>query len=327
MVDNITIECSDVSVFSHFTYDFAKQRGCFNKIQRNHYFLTNGVLDSNEFHLRIERSRAGLKISGSIRKWYLGALSDRDLHREEFAEAMRLLADCLGIPYKILCLFRISRIEIGICCPVAFDCSSISSMFVGFKNSSYKPLMSVGYLNFRNKSRKETIKLYDKKSEIISNMGIFKDVEELGFIKRYKDNNLIRVEFTVNTKMSIRNKVHIQSVGELVHHYHYLLCYFLKGIRQLHIAENNGISFHPKTGSVKELTDFLQCYALQKLGIIGERALIEKLPSKNRKYARKKLKQLRCTAVDDSPQSADILPLLKWQAGWSFRPQKELHYN
>lgn len=324
MVDNMTAKTYDLRIVSHINDSFVKARPRNFKFRcPNCYLISNGMNGENEAFMTIEIRKgyySDCKIYGSIRKWYHGALSESDLRLEEFIKAIGALEQILEFPEKELYEFSLSKIEVGLNAKIPYNTSFVIMQIVGFKRSSYKIGVFEGYRRFATKSQDRIAKVYDKKTEIRKKIGLIKSTEEEQYIMRVKDQNIFRLEFTVQKgKANIRDEIGIETIGNIVAHYPRLLAYFLRQIKCFQFKNNPDFEFKPKKGSVMEFTDYLLNVAINYLGAVGVRDVISQLAPNYRSDARRKIKKLTVDTYYDNQLRRDVIRALQNQSVDLFR--------
>lgn len=324
MTDNLIARTYDLRVVSHINDAFVLARPHkFKRLRPNCYQISNGMRGGNEAYMTIEFQSGyyqGCKIHGSIRKWYLGALSDKDLSSNGIEEAFRLLAHKLEIDFDDLCKFTLSKVEVGLCGTIDYDSTYVKSQIVGYWSVSYKILDGEGYRQFATKNKDMIAKIYDKKNEIRSKIGLIKSSDEREFIEKSKSLNIFRPEFTVqNGSAKVNAKIGIKTIGDMIKHYPRLLAFFLKNIKLYQFNDNPNLEFIPIKGSVKELTDYLLTYAINDLGAVGVRDVISQLDPRYRNEANKKMKKLQVNTGANNQLRKDIIKALQKQSLDLFR--------
>ena len=241
----------DLRVVSHINDFFVEARPQFFKRQKpNCYRILNGMNGGNRTYMTIQFTCGyynECKIQGSIRKWYLGGLSDDDLSWNEFNEAINLLAERLEIAPEVFYRFTISKLEVGLNGKIPYDSTYVKLQIVGFRSALYTPLNGVGYRQFSSKSKNFIAKIYDKKAEIRSRIkGLIKDCDDEQFIKQTKQLNIFRVEFTVqNGNGKIDKRFKMKNIGDVMKHYPRLLAFFLNHIKQFQFNDKASLEFVP----------------------------------------------------------------------------------
>lgn len=332
MVDNFTARTYDKGIISAIhNYVLKSQSSLFKIKSPNCYLLSNGMNGGNESYMSIEIRQghySDCRINGSIRKWYHGALSDKDLRKEEFLEAINLLEKRIGLPQKGVYTFVISRIEVGLNAKTKYDSTYVKSQIIGFKRSSYKIGDFEGYRRFSTKYKDKTAKIYDKKNEIRKNIGLIKDIDEMQFIKQSQKLNILRVEFVVaRGKANVKREIGIENIGDIVRHYPKLLVFFLRQIKLFQFKDSSDIEFKPIKGNVSEFTNHLLKVAVNKLGAVGVRDIISQLAPNHQSDARRKLKKLLDDTKSTNCIKIDVIRAFKKQGFDLFRNKEIANTN
>lgn len=324
MVDNLTAKTYDLRVVSHINDAFVKARPRLFKFKcPNCYLVSNGMGGDNEAFMSVEIRKGfydDCRISGSIRKWYHGALSDKDLRWEEFIEAVNALALKLEIEPTEFYKFSISKLEVGLNGKIPYDSTYVKTQIMGFKRSSYRIGDHEGYRKFATKNQDRIAKIYDKKAEIRKNIGLIKSPEEVQFIEQNKELSIFRPEFTVQKgKANVRKDIGVETIGDIVAHYPRLLAYFLRQIKHWQFKDNPDLEFNPVKGSGKEFTDYLLNVAINYLGAVGVRDVISQLAPNYQRDARRKIKTLTIDTGSNNHMKRDVIRALQKQSIDLFR--------
>ena len=315
----------DLRVVSHINDSFVEARPHFFKRQKpNCYLISNGMNGGNKAYMTIQFSCGyynECKIYGSIRKWYLGGLSDNDLSWDEYDEAINLLAKRLEIPTEVFHQFTISKLEVGLNGKISYDSTYVKTQIIGFRSKPYKLLDGEGYRQFSTTSKNLVAKIYDKKAEIRTKIkGLIKECDDEQFIKQTQKLNIFRVEFTVqNGNGKIDKRFNMKTIGDTIKHYPRLLAFFLNHIKQFQFNDKPELEFIPTKGSVKELSDFLICYATNKLGAVGIKDTISQLSPKAQREAWRKIRKLQVNTGRKNQLKKDVIGALQNQSVDLFR--------
>lgn len=318
----------DLGVVSHINDSFIKARPQFFKRQKpNCYLISNDMNGGNRAYMTIQFTCGyynECKIFGSIRKWYLGGLSDDDLSWNEYKEAINLLAEKLEIAPEILHRFTISKLEVGLNGKIPYDSTYVKTQIIGFRSKPYKPLDGEGYRQFSTTNKDLIAKIYDKKAEIRRRIkGLIKECDDELFIKQTKKLNIFRVEFTVqNGNGKIDKRFKMKTIGDSIKHYPRLLAFFLNLIKQFQFNDKPELEFVPVKGSVKELSDFLICYATNKLGTVGIKDIISQLSPKAQREAWRKIRKLQVNTGRKNQLKKDVIGALQKQSVDLFRSEE-----
>lgn len=319
MVDNMTAKTYDLRVVSHINGTFVNARPNYFKFRcPNCYLISNGMDGDNEAFMTIE-IRKGLyddcSIYGSVRKWYHGALSENDLRREDFINAIKIIEQLLELQEGELNKWGVSKLEVGLNAKIPYDSTYAKTQIVGFKRSSYKIGDFEGYRKFATINQDRITKVYDKKSEIRKKIGLIKSIEGDKFIKQTKNLNIFRLEFTVQKgKANVSENIGVKTIGDIAAHYPRLLAYFLRQIKHLQFKDDSDLKFNPIKGNVKEFTDYLLNVAIDYLGAVGVRDVISQLAPKYQRDARRKIKKLTVNTSSNNQIKKDVIQALQNQS-------------
>lgn len=157
-------------------------------------FLTISLrYDDEEDVLRV-------RIKGSIRNWYHGENTKKDLNLSEFKYCIKLLSIKIGVSEKTLLNARVTRLENGINFFIKHEIKELSKCFVYHRNFTRRVVETSTYFDGKiNKSKKEStynIIIYEKLSEITKNDKILNAKPEV--IAARKKLILLRFEIKIN---------------------------------------------------------------------------------------------------------------------------------
>lgn len=316
MIDNSSFKMKDSNAIAHL-FDrnfFVTEPERFQEVAPGKYRLYNDWDYADRHYLMIEVNPTirQVKISGSLRKWHLGALSLDDLTQIETWDAFADLAVYLGMSYRDLAQFHISRLEVGFNLDLGgLACSDALQSIEEFKNSRFRPGQEEGYRRFRTKEF--TAKCYDKVQEIESRFGRILDPNEQYFYQNYHDKNIMRIEFVVRRgRASVREKIGIDTIGGLADNYFQILMFCLRNARKFAVSEN-AAEFRARNGSYKDFMDYLKYLGLQTMSPTEQQEHISRLNLNARRDVRKALKQIRAYSSPGHDAQAEFRKLVTLQ--------------
>ena len=109
MIDSIKIKIQQVpSVKLEWAGSFPDKSNSEEQAQSNKYKLFNNK-NSHYLSVMVKPDKNKTVIIGSIRKWYLGKNTFRDLEHREFKAAIELIAKKLGFSIKKLFNSKVTR--------------------------------------------------------------------------------------------------------------------------------------------------------------------------------------------------------------------------
>lgn len=281
------------------------------------YLLMNGKTHANAHGLTVqitEKTRGDnvappvLHISGSLRKWYYGALSMNDLTRYDTWAVLTRLADALGIPYNEFRELSISSVEVGLNLDLGnLNCDNIKNRIRSFKDARYKCMDADGYKVF--KTGRNSGKVYDKVNE--TRMVINKMKDRLGvdrFENRYLRKNILRVEFKAyGGANSVGRFLGIRTVDDMVDKYNWVTLQWLRYALKFGFKSTALLPFTPTKKSAKEVTDYIKCRGLLDIGDVELQSILSRLPAQARSDARNAIR----TMQDNMPDAVNARDLFR----------------
>jgi len=298
MYDYTLIKSEEFGKFSHLTKSsyYRERPRLFTEIDYMKYKLTNGKRGSEKAYMIIQVDNPWgkweLTIKGSLRKFYYGALSTKDLSAVDTLKALNIIADALDIPYADFETLKIGRLEIGYNFDIGSkDCATFINKIIGFKSGKYTPLIAPNYKLFR--SGIMSGKVYDKIEEIKSHFGHANDKYQRSFLMKEGNRNILRVEFTLNKRPSIIEKnLGFNTVEGLVTDYGKAVKFFHDNCYCLKIDNNESLDFGDFPLTTKGLMDFALMKGLKSLGDLELDGYLSKMESRNRIDTRRRLKEV-----------------------------------
>lgn len=284
MYDKIELRIRDAKIMKHFEtngFSIFKRNPSFIRVGNatdRKYRLINRKEGDNLHYLTVQIvqkvygeqiSSPELYISGSLRKWHLGALSLRDMTRFDTLQVLKCLAQELEIPYADFVRLRLSSVEVGLNLDMGkVKPFEVLSRMRHFKNSRYMPAMyDENYVRF--KTSYFTAKAYDKIEEIKHRKTSREKKKNWGDL--YKERNILRLEFTVRGGASKTNAFfRITTLEDLVTHYNWVAAAWSKYCRSFRFEGKNILPFTPKERSLKEFSDYLLQRGLMDLMVHNE---------------------------------------------------------
>lgn len=168
---------------------------------KKHLLFRNDERTENDWHLSVfikqEGSRKSLYILGSIRKWFYGKHTFRDLTKEDFVECIDLITERLGLSENEMWGAKTMNGEISLSLILKSDMAFFLNTFVDYKG--FEPLRrGSSYLAFLGNAK--TLKFYNAGRKIWKEKGFSE--EKMNRIESYflrfrvevKIEDLLRVE-------------------------------------------------------------------------------------------------------------------------------------
>lgn len=172
-----------------------------------------------------------LTITGSIRKWHLGAGSLMNLHQNSFKRALTRLSELLMIPYENLIDGQIKSLEIGYTFRISDMTEGIIPRMV--KYSTFEKYGSKTSIAFNGRER--TMRVYDQAAERRENG--HKRIGKLIASKSKK--KYLRIEVGLRNYKPIFDKFNILKVKGLIKKYYDLTYYLNEEIGKIVMIEGS----------------------------------------------------------------------------------------
>lgn len=297
------------------------------------FSLMNGKTHANAHGLTVqitEKTKGDkiappmLHISGSLRKWFHGALSMADLTRHDTWVVLHRLADELGIPYDEFREVPISAIEVGLNLDIGkLHCEDIKNCICSFKDGRYKCTDIEGYKSF--KTNKASAKVYNKVNEICES--VKKRADKLGterFENTYRKKNILRTEFKVyRGANSVHGYFGIRTVGDMVDRYNWVALKWLQLALKFGFKGTELLPLTLKKKSAKEVTDYIKYRGVLDIGETELEAILARLPAQARKDVRNAVKLIR----EKMPETVNIKARFRQIAKGQFVQQFNRSYR
>lgn len=152
------------------------------------------------------KEKLSISLNGSIRKWYFGENTRKDLNYSEFLDCIKLLSAKIGISEEYLWNAKVTQLESGITLLLKSDFKKINCCFIKYRN--LERIEDRNTLYFEGKKSpdceksKYRIKLYEKYLEINKNDERFeKNPKKLNVHKKFF---FFRMEIVID-KVSANN--------------------------------------------------------------------------------------------------------------------------
>ncbi len=295
MIDSVTLVCKNSVIFNAVKSNSRNLAICGDRYSC--YYIPNGY-NENNFHsliLEFKRGRFSderIEISGSIRKWYLGSMSDRDLQPDEFRSALLHLSYRLGIDENELYGFEVSNIEVGVNISSKIGIETLKNMVVGYRNDSYERCEFLNSCNYSLCKNKSSVIIYDKFREISRKFRGIKSVAQVEFINRYKDSNLLRIEAKEREAKNIKERLNIGCIGDVARDYKVLLRFFFHCLNELSMRDIQTIEFNPEKKRLSEVSSYFYAKEILSLSSFEIDNIAQKLKPDSAKSMRRKNKKV-----------------------------------
>lgn len=191
----------------------------------------------NRSHMSIWRYNNGVvTIKGSVRKWYFGNNSVKDLTLLQFIEATNHIAERLSMSWTNFRIAKVSQVELGLNIPISIPFSVLSKKIVSYGTHKKSNVIgkgrtkgNYGTLYFGEHKSKYgdvddnkhdcefRLKIYDKCKEIEDKRDFVDDTI-------LPDANIMRIEFTADDKDTFKRKglPRISDINGLINNWHSL---------------------------------------------------------------------------------------------------------
>lgn len=225
MIDNIKLYFAA----NAFKGNFEKCRLREKKESRKEWTLRN---PRNNAHISVwQHSNGVVTLKGSLRKWYYGDFSTKDLTLSHFIDATKQIVELLNVPLGVFNKAKISQTEIGLNVPISIPFSELSNKIVAYGTHRKKNVLGKGTTqdNYgtayfgEHKQKNERgneckhecefrLKIYDKSKEIAD-----KDI----FSEGDTSYDILRIEFTLDDKDTFKRKglPQIADINSLIKHW------------------------------------------------------------------------------------------------------------
>lgn len=304
-MDNIKIVFNDVKLSRKKLEEFQMGNNPYiraNNIQENLYgknvvvacfnvyydaIITEDIEDKPYMRLVYRESKEGtyLEIQNSIRKWFLGKRSIKEISFNKFEFCMQHLSDIIFKDQDVIFDGNLRRIEIGKTLKISNDFGT-RLLFNTFSHKNYKKRLNypLETLYFMTEDGKNNVKIYDKGLEMKKKKLFRPDFYRL-FSKKWM---LIRIEHTiqVSTNSFFRAK-NIKTVRDFFIQKEEIIDYWIKQITSLEYLEliNEKELDFLKTKKRNVYYEFLICKGVERIGLDGLYGLLQKLEENpNRRY-------------------------------------------
>ena len=211
MIDNIKVKISNLDKGLRSNKHLCFQGVSF-KSEVYRLYNCEGREDGAYLLLKYNREPHTLTMENSIRKWFYGRYSIKDLDRSDFIKAYNKIADILGIEKETLYKASFTQCEIGLNDKTKIPPGNIVPLVAAY--SSLKR-MQIENETVEFKGTDLRLIMYDKTKEILDKRK--KNSRRLPEL----DNNLLRIEFKLSDRQAFVNKglSHIKTVGDIAEHY------------------------------------------------------------------------------------------------------------
>lgn len=213
MIDNIKLYFAA----NLFNGNFEKCRLREKKESRTEWTLRNPL---NNAHISVwQHSNGVVTMKGSLRKWYYGDFSTKDLTLSHFIDATKQIAELLNVPLGVFNKAKISQTEIGLNVPTSIPFSELSKKIVAYGTHRKRKVRgkgmtkdNFGTIYFGERDCEFRLKIYDKSKEIAD-----KDILSEGDAI----SNILRIEFTLDDKNAFKRKSlpQIADINGLIMHW------------------------------------------------------------------------------------------------------------
>lgn len=164
----------------------------------------------NRSHMSVWEHKNGVvTIKGSLRKWFFGMYSVKDLALKNFFEATKDIAERLGVSWESLCNAKITQVEIGFNIPISIPFGVLINKFVSYGTHKKGEIRgkgrtkgNYGTLYFGERDRDVRLKIYDKCKEIEDKRDFTDDTSS----PNSNDKDIARIEFTFDDKDAFKRK-------------------------------------------------------------------------------------------------------------------------
>lgn len=280
--------------------------------------LKNKKLHANQHALTVQiiRKTHGdavappvLHISGSLRQWYYGALSMRDLTRYDTYLVLNRLATELDMSYAEFAELPLSSVEVGMNLDLGdIKPTEISSRMSSFKDSRYRPgSWDNNYKRF--KTGKFAAKAYDKVKETKLRMKRIKaNHGKERFMNDFGNKNILRLEFKAHGGPSkMIQYFRIATVGDLVMGYNRAATAWIRYTRMMRFKGVNLLRLTSEDKSLKGVSDYIWLRGLMDITDEEMQSILGELSIQVRRDVTRKIRKQR----EKMPDSINVKTLFQ----------------
>lgn len=233
MIDNITIRLTQ----SQFSGGVSQLINCGRYVKRGRAYSqfnipSKGHSDSS-LSLRIYEQTGLVTIRGSLRKWWYGSNSFRDLTSTHFNEALIQLSKSLNMPYAQLREASFSQCEIGLNVRVRIPPQDIEKRILKYGRLCLEKRESIAETTLYFKGVDKTLVLYDKGKERFDMGG--DSIKKLSQALARNGIYYLRIEFRLKDKKAFMDHGlgKINNLGSLGDNYRDLYLFWAQELSHL----------------------------------------------------------------------------------------------
>lgn len=251
-------------------YHYFKRKVYKEKAGRNKFFLTLSLrYDDIEDIFR-------LRVSGSIRKWFIGDNNRRNLRPVESQESWRLLAEKIGVDEYAILFARVTKLETGITLLLRNEFRDIPRCFVWYR--SFKRVEEKETTLYFKGTNYRFI-FYDKYLEMTSGK---RRVNGRWIPVRVRDRiktelYFLRFEIKIDKISGVAfYKQNASTVGQLIENWNLILSQVLKYLKGIKFVDMLSAEKLVKEMTCSELKQYLKYKNTRELGVYEAFKLMKK---------------------------------------------------
>lgn len=208
-----------------------------------------------------------LRVSGSIRKWFIGDNNRQNLKPEDFEKSLKILAQKLGVEDYVLLLARVTKLETGITLLLRSDFRDIQRCFVWYRSFER---VEEGETSVYFRGKNYSFIFYDKYAEMASGKrrvnGRWVPVKVKDRIKA--ELHFLRFEVRIEKVSGVTfYKENASTVGALIENWNLILSQLLKYLKSIKFVDMISAEKLVKEMTCSELREYLKYKNTRELGM------------------------------------------------------------
>ncbi|MFL9837104.1 hypothetical protein ABS768_06305 [Flavobacterium sp. ST-75] len=300
--------------------------------KKYHYFkrkIYNGRPGKDKFFLTLSLRYDDtadifrLRVSGSIRKWFIGDNNRQNLRPDDFKKSLKLLAQSLGVEEYEILLGRVTKLETGLTVLLKNNFRDIHSCFVWYRSFERREEHGTT-LYFEGTNYKFVF--YDKYIEMTSGKRRVNGRTVPIRIKDRVKNELyfLRFEVNVNKVSGVAfYKKNASTVGQLIENWNLILSQVIKYLKAIKFVDMLSAEKLVKEMTCSELKEYLKYKYTREIGMYEAIKLMkETYVGTNETYRMNKMIKTFMKYVEDEINRRECLLI-----GFENKADSLRHYN
>jgi len=242
-------------------YHYFKRKVYIGRAGKDKFFLTLSLrYDDIEDVFR-------LRVSGSIRKWFIGDNTRQNLRPADYKKSVRLLAEKVGVAESVILYSRVTKVETGMTLLLKNEFRNIHRCFVWYQSFERKEEKGTT-LYFKGKNH--SFIFYDKYAEISSGKrrvkGRWLPYRIKSKVKR--ELHFLRFEVRIDKVSGVAfYKKNASTVGQLIDNWDLLVRQVLKYLKGIKFVDMLSAEKLVKEMTCSELKEYLKYKNTRELGM------------------------------------------------------------